>query len=103
MAKKSRMAKATLGKALQAARANGQEPGGSSQETAGSDGESFALLTDREKEVLKLYLRLLNAKEVARELGTRPQTIRNQLASIERKLGVEGREELARLGVNVAL
>jgi DNA-binding CsgD family transcriptional regulator len=66
------------------------------RETAGTpcDGELLALLTDREREVLRLYVPSMNAKEVAHRLGTKVQTVRNQLASIEHKLGVEGREAL---------
>jgi DNA-binding CsgD family transcriptional regulator len=52
------------------------------------------VLTAREHEVLVLYLRIINDKKVARELGTRPQTVRNQLASIQHKLGVCSRVEL---------
>jgi DNA-binding CsgD family transcriptional regulator len=63
-----------------------------------SDG-AFAPLTRREREVLQLYLELLNAKKVARRLGTRAQTVRNQLAAIEHKLGLSSREELVAFAV----
>jgi DNA-binding CsgD family transcriptional regulator len=62
---------------------------------ASSDGDALlATLSAREREVLALYLKLLNPKAVASRLGTRPQTVRNQLASIEHKLGVRSTEEL---------
>ena len=60
---------------------------------------TFATLTSREWEVLQLYLCLLNDKKVAGRLGTKVQTVRNQLASIEHKLHVCSREEL----ISVAL
>jgi DNA-binding CsgD family transcriptional regulator len=60
-------------------------------------GDLVALLTPREREVLHLYLQLLNDKKVARCLGLRPQTIRNHLAAIERKLAVHGRAALISL------
>jgi DNA-binding CsgD family transcriptional regulator len=56
-----------------------------------------SLLTEREHEVLVLYLRYLNAKKVARELGTKHQTVQNQLSSIEHKLGADSREHLVAL------
>lgn len=52
-------------------------------------------LTLREREVLSLYVKhSFNAKRVAKLLDTQPQTVRNQLTSIEHKLGVHSREEL---------
>jgi len=57
------------------------------------------LLTDREWEVLWRYIASPNDKRVASSLGTRPQTVRNQLNSISRKLGVQSRVELAILFV----
>jgi len=96
MAKKVGMAKAMPGAMTHEAGARGQEPG------SDGDGNLLALLTGREREVLRLYLESFNAKEVARRLGTRPQTVRNQLASIEQKVGVEGREELVASAMKIA-
>jgi len=56
--------------------------------------QNYELLSPREKEVVRLFLEELCDKRVARRLGTRPQTVRNQISSIEKKLGVESREEL---------
>ena len=66
----------------------------------GKSGDLLATLTPREREVLRIYLELLNDKRVAGFLGRRPQTIRNHLASIEHKLGVRSREELVSLAVS---
>lgn len=57
----------------------------------------FALLTPREREVLTLWLDGFNDKKVAARLGTKVQTVRNQIASIEHKLGARSREELVAL------
>lgn len=54
-------------------------------------------LTPREREVLALFVTLLNDKKVARHLRTQVQTVKNQLASIEHKLGVGSRNELIAL------
>jgi DNA-binding CsgD family transcriptional regulator len=58
---------------------------------------AVATLTSREREVLS-YLRLgyTNA-EIARALGSAERTVRNQLSSIYRKLGVASRAEAAAL------
>jgi DNA-binding CsgD family transcriptional regulator len=61
--------------------------------TAGG-GDLLSTLTARELQVLQLYITCFNAKKVARLLGTKPQTVKNQLASIEHKLGVASREEM---------
>jgi DNA-binding CsgD family transcriptional regulator len=54
--------------------------------------------------VLTLWLEeLFNDKRVARRLGTKEHTVRNQLASIEHKLGVRSREELAAKAVALNL
>ncbi|MCI0358692.1 MAG: helix-turn-helix transcriptional regulator [Planctomycetaceae bacterium] len=54
----------------------------------------LSTLTPREREVLDFWLQLLNPKAVAKRLGTRPQTVRNQLAAIQHKLGTRSHEEL---------
>ena len=56
--------------------------------------ERLVWLTAREREVLCLNVDHRNPKEVACCLGTRTQTTKNQLATIERKLGIDSREEL---------
>jgi DNA-binding CsgD family transcriptional regulator len=56
--------------------------------------QKYEFLSPREKEVVRLFLEEPCDKRVAKRLGTRPQTVRNQISSIEKKLGVESREEL---------
>lgn len=51
-------------------------------------------LSPQELRVLQCYIKLPNNKDVARQMGKKVQTVRNQLASIERKLGACGRGEL---------
>ena len=63
----------------------------------GGDGQALlAKLTPREREVLVLFLQELDDKKVSARLGTERHTVRNQLASIEHKLGVNNRAELVR-------
>ena len=56
--------------------------------------ERIARLSPGEREVLRLYFESFNAKQVALRVGTRPQTVKNQLRAIERKLGVDSREAM---------
>lgn len=56
--------------------------------------DRIAWLTQGERLVLRLFLAGLNAKQVAGRLGKRPQTVKNQLAAIEHKLGVDSRDEI---------
>ena len=56
--------------------------------------QKYEFLSPREKEVVRFFLEEPCDKRVAKRLGTRPQTVRNQISSIEKKLGVESREEL---------
>ena len=46
--------------------------------------ESLSSLTGKEREVLLSFIELLDNKEIAKRLGTKDQTVRNQLASIMR-------------------
>jgi DNA-binding NarL/FixJ family response regulator len=62
-------------------------------------GTVWDVLTDREWQVLWHFIASPNDKRVASSLGTRPQTVRNQLNSISHKLGVRSRVELAILFV----
>lgn len=52
------------------------------------------LLTPREWKVLRHFVDHPNDREIARILGTKPSTVRHQLASIERKLGVDSRNAI---------
>ncbi|NEA97761.1 response regulator transcription factor [Streptomyces sp. SID13726] len=53
-------------------------------------------VTRREAQVLSLVLRRYTNEEIAGELSLAPQTIKNQVSSALRKLGVSGRRELFR-------
>ena len=53
----------------------------------------LAKLSPRERQVVKLFAQLHSVKKVARTLGTEPQTVRNQLASIRAKFESSSREE----------
>lgn len=51
-------------------------------------------LTKREWEVLRLFVKHPNDQEIARKLAISPSTVRTHLVSIERKLGVDSRNEI---------
>lgn len=53
----------------------------------------LAKLSPREREVVQLFAQLHTVKKVASALGTEPQTVRNQLASIRAKFASSSREE----------
>lgn len=57
----------------------------------------FAVLTRREQQVAERFACGHSHKEVARELGVAPATVRNQVAAIYEKLGVNDKVHLARL------
>jgi DNA-binding CsgD family transcriptional regulator len=56
--------------------------------------KSTAILTARERKVLSTFLGRLSLSDAARRLATSPNTVRNQLNAIQRKLGVKSRLEL---------
>lgn len=53
------------------------------------------VFTQREVDILKLLARGMSNKQIARELGSSPNTVRNQVHSVFRKAGVANRTELA--------
>ncbi len=61
---------------------------------AGLMSHRFDSLSPRERNIARLFLEYPCDKAVARRLGTKPQTVRNQITSILKKLGVDSREEL---------
>lgn len=61
--------------------------------------EIVALLTDREAEVLELFLAEASETRIAKRLGMALQTVRNHLGSIQKKLVVESRAELMRVAL----
>ncbi len=60
-----------------------------------------APLTPRESEIVGYLSRGLQNAEIASVLGTSPNTVRNQLASLFRKLGVSTRAELVGLALDL--
>ncbi|MFG6439800.1 helix-turn-helix transcriptional regulator [Roseateles sp. LKC17W] len=58
-------------------------------------GLDWYLFTAREIEILKLVAAGLSNKQIARELGSSPNTVRNQIHAVFRKTGVSNRTELA--------
>jgi DNA-binding CsgD family transcriptional regulator len=61
----------------------------------------LARLSKQERRVLKRFIEHPNDKAVAQALGKQTQTVRNQIASTLRKLGVKSREELIALVLHV--
>jgi DNA-binding NarL/FixJ family response regulator len=61
----------------------------------GEPDELFIPLSPREMEILRLIARGLSNKEIAYKLGISPQTVKNHVTSILRKLGVSDRTQAA--------
>ena len=57
-------------------------------------------LTEREKEILKLLVEGLEYKEIAKNTNTSPNTIRNHITNIYRKLHVTSKAQAIRLAMN---
>ena len=57
-------------------------------------------LTPREQEALKMFRRLESSYAVASELGVKPATIRERLATIRSKLNVRSNAELLNMEKN---
>ena len=57
------------------------------------EGQLDGELTDRELEVLRLLAGELSARQMAQSLYVAPSTVRTQIKSIYRKLGVSSRAE----------
>jgi DNA-binding NarL/FixJ family response regulator len=57
-------------------------------------------LTEREKEILKLLVEGLEYKEIAKITTTSPNTIRNHITNIYRKLHVTSKAQAIRLAMN---
>ncbi len=55
-----------------------------------------AMLSPRERQVARSFVDGLSHKEIAREIGSSPSTVRTQLQSVYAKLGVHTRTELQR-------
>lgn len=59
-------------------------------------GGACETLSQRERQVASRYVQGLSHKEIARELGSSPSTVRTQLQTVYRRLGVHSRTELQR-------
>jgi DNA-binding NarL/FixJ family response regulator len=59
-------------------------------------------LSEREKEVLKYLVDGLEYKEIADKLSTSPNTIRNQITNIYKKLHVTSKAQAIRIAINKA-
>jgi DNA-binding CsgD family transcriptional regulator len=57
---------------------------------------SIGTLSDRERQVAEHYAEGLTHKEIAQQLGSSPSTVRTQLQSVYRRLGVHTRTQLQR-------
>ncbi len=66
-------------------------------------GSARPVLTDREREVLRLVAQGHTDKEIAGELYVSARTVQNHLASVRGKLGLNRRAELARWATEHAL
>ncbi len=55
----------------------------------------MATLTERERQVVTMLSRGMAPKQIARQLGTRPRTVRNQLYNAKDKAGCQTLIELA--------
>ncbi|MEO8761832.1 MAG: response regulator transcription factor [Bacteroidia bacterium] len=65
-----------------------------------SSAEDDYKLTDREKEVLKYLVNGLEYKEIAELTGTSPNTIRNQITNIYKKLHVTSKAQAIRMVIS---
>ena len=60
-------------------------------------------LTEREKEILKLFAQGLTYQEIGQIRGTSGLTVRNAMSGIERKLGFKNRQQLVVWAVRYGL
>ena len=67
----------------------------SAKRVYGDPGEPYQPLSAREMEVLSLIVEGKSNKEIALALGISPQTVKNHVTSIFRKLGVDDRTQAA--------
>ena len=63
---------------------------------APSEPSSWDSLTNREREVLRLTARGHTAKEMGKQLGLSPKTVRNHLDRVKQKLKVQNKSDLIR-------
>ncbi|UXY15877.1 LuxR C-terminal-related transcriptional regulator [Chitiniphilus purpureus] len=87
----------SMSQELATAAANVHHAAGFTQSEAATQAPEFEwyLYTAREIEILKLLAGGLSNKQIARELGSSPNTVRNQIHALFRKADVTNRTELA--------
>ena len=73
--------------------------GSYSTKNKNSEDESYNL-TEKEKEVLKYLVEALEYKEIAELTNTSPNTIRNHISNIYKKLHVNSKAQAIRLAIN---
>lgn len=64
---------------------------------------SYASLTNREQEVLRLLVSKKAIPHIAEKLSLSPKTVENHRSNIYRKLGIKGKIELYRYAVQIGL
>lgn len=67
--------------------------------TSTSEADNYKL-TEREKEILKLLVEGMEYKEIAEKTATSPNTIRNHIANIYKKLHVTSKTQAVRMAIN---
>ena len=65
----------------------------------GAGEDAYSLLTDREKETLKLLAEGATQKEIAQTLGISPKTVGAHQEAIHKKLGVHSKAELIKYAI----
>ncbi|GAA2641997.1 response regulator transcription factor [Nonomuraea recticatena] len=73
----------------------GSLPEGPLRESSGRDLQGEAELTEREDDVVRLVAQAKTNAEIAERLFLSPGTVKNHIASIQRKLGVKNRVGIA--------
>ena len=74
-----------------------------SQSTVENSGNSAAKITPREQVILASLCRGLSNKEIAREAGISPNTVRNQLQRLQERFNARNRVQLALLAKDEGL
>lgn len=73
------------------------------QSTVKADKDAYSLLTDREKEVLKLLVEGCSTREIADALVVSPKTVEWYKARLMNKLGIHNRTELIKFAIRKAI
>ena len=71
--------------------------------SADGDSQQMETLTDREKEILKLFARGLTYEEIGEIRNTSRLTVRNAVSGIQKKLGFKTRQQMVVWAVRTGL